>query len=179
MKTRAEIYGQEAAGLLRTVSMYPGVLRSQLCRFYPGREEKTGTLLSYLERQGRIIQAEAGGYFLYGRESASPDHGLIRAVWVLLDFIGRVEFHSPGDFPVKLLFFADGELYEVIYAAAGRETLITQVMVKHGDSGGRRIVLVEEPEQITAIDFPGISGFCTVGGSGKVSYYKKQTEGGT
>ena len=43
------------------------------------------------------------------------------------------------------------------------------------DSGSRRIVLVDEPGQIPLLEFPGITGFCTVDGNGNVSYYKKST----
>ena len=39
MKTRAEIYGNEAADLLRTVTMYPGLSEQQLLCFHPGKEE--------------------------------------------------------------------------------------------------------------------------------------------
>ena len=53
MKTRADIYGQEAADLLREVSMYPGLSEGQLARFHPGREEKVRNLLAHLQRQGR------------------------------------------------------------------------------------------------------------------------------
>ena len=67
MKTRAEIYGNEAADLLRTVTMYPGLSEQQLLCFHPGKEETAKALLSHLERQGRIFQAESGGYFPAGQ----------------------------------------------------------------------------------------------------------------
>ncbi len=44
-------------------------------------------------------------------------------------------------------------------------------------SGGRRIILVDNPEDIRRIDCPGISGFCTVDAAGQVHYFKKT--GGT
>ena len=52
MKTRAEIYGNEAAALLRIVTMYPGLNMQQLLCFHPGKSETAKTLLSHLERQG-------------------------------------------------------------------------------------------------------------------------------
>ena len=88
MKTRAEIYGNEAADLLRTVTMYPGLSEQQLLCFHPGKEDTAKALLSHLERQGRIFQTESGGYFPAG-QSAKIDRALVRAVWVLLDFIQR------------------------------------------------------------------------------------------
>ena len=81
-------------------------------------------------------------------------------MWVLLDFICRVDYHAPADFPVKLVFFADGELYEIAYIAAGQEALVCHAL--RGNKGGsRRIMLVDTPAQIAKIDCPGISGFCT------------------
>lgn len=100
MKTRAEIYGNEAAALLRIVTMYPGLNMQQLLCFHPGKEEIIKTLLSHLQKQGRIFQTDTGGYFPSGW-AAKSDNSLIRAAWVLLDFIGQVEYHAPGDFPVK------------------------------------------------------------------------------
>ena len=60
MKTRAEIYGNEAAALLRIVTMYPGLNMQQLLCFHPGKEEIIKTLLSLLQKQGvffKLIQA--------------------------------------------------------------------------------------------------------------------------
>ena len=88
MKTRAEIYGNEAADLLRIVTMYPGLCEHQLLCFHPGKEDTAKALLSHLERQGRIFQTDGGGYFLAG-QTPKTDHVLVRAVWVLLDFIRR------------------------------------------------------------------------------------------
>ena len=48
MKTRAEIYGNEAAALLRIVTMYPGLNMQQLLCFHPGKEETAKALLSHL-----------------------------------------------------------------------------------------------------------------------------------
>ena len=94
MKTRAEIYGNEAADLLRTVTMYPGLSEQQLLCFHPGKEDTAKALLSHLERQGRIFQTESGGYFPAG-QSAKIDQALVRAVWVLLDFIQRADTMLP------------------------------------------------------------------------------------
>lgn len=149
MKTRAEIYGNEAAALLRIVTMYPGLNMQQLLCFHPGKEEIIKTLLSHLQKQGRIFQTDTGGYFPSGW-AAKSDSSLIRAAWVLLDFIGQVEYHAPGDFPVKLIFFANGELYEIVYAASGQEALINHAL-RDDRSGGRRIILVDNPEDIRRI----------------------------
>ena len=111
MKTRAELYGHEAVGLLRDITMYRVLEKEQLLRLYPGKRGKIENLLAYLTKQGRI-------FFVDGRYCASldcaeqTDRGLLAAVWVLIDFIEQVEYHSVSDFPAKIIFFAEGEVYE-------------------------------------------------------------------
>ena len=118
---------------------------------------------------------QSGGYFPAG-QPAKLDRALVRAVWVLLDFIRRAEYHAPADFPVKLVFFADGELYEVACVEDGQEALVCHAL--RGNKGdSRRIILVDSPAQIAKINCPGISGFCTVEENGQTHYFKKA--GGT
>ena len=93
MKTREQIYGQEAAGILRDVSMYRALTEMQLLKLYPHKESKIRNLLSYLQKQGRIVQR--GGYYRIPADAEeSIDHGLSKAVWGLTDFMEQVEYHS-------------------------------------------------------------------------------------
>lgn len=173
MKTRADIYRQEATELLRLISLYPGIMQSQLAGFFPDKDSTVITgLLSHLRRQGRVEQRSSSGWFSYG-SPFQTDCGLIQSVWVLLDMISRVEYHSPGDFPAKIIFFSNGELYEIVYAAAGREILVSHALKQETRQESRRIVLVEDTEQIPRLDFPNIVGFCTVSPSGQVQYYQR------
>lgn len=89
-----------------------------------------------------------------------------------------MEYHSPGDFPAKVIFFSGGEIYEIVYVAVSQEALITHALKQDARQDSRRIVLVEEPDQIPLLDFPGIAGFCTVSSSGQVLYYQR-ANGGT
>lgn len=163
--------------ILRIINLYPGVQERQLYGFFPGREEKIRTLLSHLKKQGRITHLDTGNLFPYGKQTVSSDVGLLRSVWVLLDFIDRAEFHSTSEFPVTIIFFADGELYEIVYVAIGQETLISHALSNKREAIGRRIVLVDDPAQISSLSFAGISGFCTADNAGNINYYKK-TNGG-
>ena len=177
IKSRADIYGMESAELLREITMYPGVNIQQLHKFHPGKEDKISNLLSHLTKQGRIARKPGGGYFPTGKDTPSQDRNLPRAVWVLLDFIDRVEFHCVSDFPVSITFFADGEVYEIVYAAYGQEVLVSQVMKSRKDQSCKRIVMIDALSQMSALDFPGITGYCTVDSPGNVHYYKKPNGG--
>ena len=105
MKTRAEIYGNEAAALLRIVTMYPGLNMQQLLCFHPGKEEIIKTLLSHLQKQGRIFQTDTGGYFFSGCGAKKNNH-LICAARGLLVFFGAGENHAPDEVSGMILFFS-------------------------------------------------------------------------
>ena len=109
MKTRTDLYGQEAASLLRDISMYRALAEEQILRLYPGKQDKIKNLLAYLVKQNRIWHTD-GLYCAAPDGTEELDRGLLAAVWVLADFIDWVEYHSVGDYPAKIIFFADGQV---------------------------------------------------------------------
>ena len=173
MKTRADIYGREAKSLLRDITLYRALTGEQVLRLYPGKRVVMKNLLSYLTKQGRIHHID-GLYCAAPECAVEPDRGLLAAVWVLADFIDRVEYHSVGDYPTKLVFFADGEVYEVIHAAQGKEVIISYVLSAPGDQPSKYLVLVDDPSQIEQLQIPHASGYCTVSPEGDVQYYQKE-----
>ena len=173
MKTREQIYGQEAASILRDISMYRVLTEEQLLRLYPGKRSKVQNLLSYLTRQGRIWHMD--GLYCAAPECAGDvDKGLLAAIWVLADFIDQVEFHSVGDFPAKVIFFAEGEVYEVIHAASGKETLFNYILSKPAEEISSYLILLDRPEQIPELNVPNVRGYCTVSPDGEVQYYQRE-----
>ena len=115
----------------------------------------------------------AGGYFPAGiRPKLTRRLSGRCGSW---DFIQRADYHAPADFPVKLVFFADGELYEVACVEDGQEALVCHSL--RGNKGGsRRIIVVDSPAQIAKIDCPGISGFCTVSQDGQTYSFQESRE---
>ncbi len=173
MKTREQIYGQEAAGILRDVAMYRALTKEQIMGLYPGKQSKVENLLTYMVHQGRICRC--GEYYCPDEQSGENiDNGLLAAVWVLIDMIDQVEYHSSGDFPAKIIFFAEGEVYEIVYAEPGKEALINHVLSSPGDEPSKYLILVDKVEQIKELNCPNIAGFCMVSPGGQVQYYKKE-----
>ncbi len=172
MKTRAQIYSHEATGLLYDISNYRVLKEEQLLRLYPDKRSKVKNLLDYLTKQGRIFRV--GDLYCANPECADNiDQGLLSAVWVLADFSDRMEYHAIGDFPVKIIFSADGEVYEIVHAESGREALLTYVMGQERKEPPHYIVLVDDVEQIAELDLPNVNGYCTVSPDGTVQYYQK------
>ena len=105
MKTREQIYGKEAAALLRDITTYRCIKHQQLLKLYPGKERQIDSLLVHLVRQGRVFHnTDTDTYFDSPDMQTDPD--MLSALWVLADFSGRTDYHSSDEFPVKLIFFA-------------------------------------------------------------------------
>lgn len=174
MKTREQIYGMEAAALLRDITTYHYMKRGQIVKLYPGKERQVENLLSHLVRQGRIFYDAAADAYSDSRE-ASPDAELLAALWVLSDFGDKAEYHSTDKFPVRVIFFADGETYEIICVPPDKEALILHAISHSPDQdSGKQLILVENAAQISGIELPN-AVFCTVdAASGTVQYYRKE-----
>ena len=150
MKTRTELYGKEAKSLLRDITMYRALTEEQVLRLYPGKRETMKNLLSYLTKQDRIYYID--GLYCPTPECAEDvDRGLLAAVWVLADFIDRVEYHSVAEYPAKII-----------------------VLSSAGEHPSRYLVLVDDPGQIEQLQIPHASGYCTVSPEGDVHYYQKE-----
>ncbi len=173
MKTREQIYSAEANGLLRDITSYHYMRHDQLLKMYPGKESKIDNLLRHLVKQGRI-QYDAAGDMYHDGSAAGPNEGTLAALWVLIDFIDKAEYHSPTDFPALLGFMAEGEYYEVLYIANGSEALTEYALMGQNSNAGSRIVIVEGVEQIPQLTISGVRGYCTVDvESGTVHYFKQ------
>ena len=174
MKTREQIYRREAAEILRDITTYHYILHEQLLRLYPKKKRDViDNLLTYLVRQGRIFYDSDRDWYHDGTE-ANVDAEMLAAIWVLVDFIERTEYHSATDFPVKLLFFAEGETYDVVYISPDKEVLLEQALLKSGEENGKRILIVENTEQVEHLYIADVVAYCTVSEAGEIRYYKQE-----
>ena len=114
--------------MLHNISLYPGLTEEQLCRFFPEKEATAKTLLAHMLKEGRIFCAGNDRYYANREVQSNADKDLSRCVWVLLDFIDQVEYHTVGEFPAAILCFANGELYEIVPIPQGKETMICQLL---------------------------------------------------
>ena len=149
LKNRAAIYQREAAEMLHNISLYPGLTENQLCRFFPEKEATAKVLLAHMLKEGRVFCDRNGGYYANQEAQNGADKDLSRCVWVLLDFIDQVEYHTVGEFPAAILCFANGELYEIVPIPQGKETMICQLLRQPQKDAGKRIVVVDDAAQMT------------------------------
>lgn len=102
MKTREEIYEIEGAALLRTISTYHTLTYEQVIRTFNRKPETIRNLISSLVKQGRIFY-DPDSNLICDRANRvdTPDHAIIAAYWVLLDFDKALVYHTSGEFPVS------------------------------------------------------------------------------
>lgn len=173
MKTREEIYEKEGAALLRTISTYHTLTYEQVIRTFNRKPETIRNLIPSLVKQGRIFY-DPDSNLICDRANRvdAPDHAIIAAYWVLLDFDKALVYHTSGEFPVTITFFSEDEEYEIIYVQPGQELLINHVLSKAKVSANR-LLIVSSPEQANQLHIPNVITFCIVEQDGKVKYYRK------
>ena len=100
---------------------------------------------------------------------------MLSALWVLADFGDKYEYHSTDAYPSKIMFFADGEIYELICVPKEKIGLILHAIRMSNDGDcGKKILIVEDTSHIDEIDLEDAI-FCTVDvETGEVQYYKKE-----
>lgn len=175
MKTRESLYSKEAAELVRTISLYKSLTCGQVFRLFPSKEKAIKNLLTHLIRQKRVVYNPNTERISANEEyDEHPDSGMIAAFWVLLDFIDDAEYHTASNYPVKISFFSCSELYEIVYVPHEQEIMMNHAMAAKEEEPPKRLVVAENPDQMSRIDIPGMIAFCIVSPEGKVNYYKLQ-----
>lgn len=159
--------------ILRELSMYKTITKKQIYLLHPGRENKVTAILKMLENQRRITVTDTTIEYIH---KADTDTGMIKALWVLTDFIANTDYHSVSEFPAKLSFLSYGKEYAVIYAETGKETLISQIIQKNYSLNLIYIVIVDAQDRISTLALPDNTVFCTVSEDGITNYFKRQGE---
>lgn len=179
MKSRNQIYRGEGERLLKLITTYHALQYEQVLQFFIRNRDSMKSLITSLIKQRRIYYDSEKDLLCDSQEASdSPDYGMIAAIWVLLDFPKTVVYHTSGEFPVKLHFFSQDEVYEVIYVSPGQEALINHVMGSLPDGDANRLIILESEQQATKIFMDGVTAFCVVNPEGTVNYYTKQKKRG-
>ncbi len=175
MKSRNQIYKGEGESLLRLVTTYHALQYEQVLQFFTRNRDSIKSLITSLTKQGRIYHDNERDLLCDTPEAAdSPDQGMIAAFWVLLDFKKAVIYHTSGEFPVKLHFFSQDEVYEVIYVGLEQEALINHVIESLPAADANRLVILESEKQANMLSFDRVVAYCLVSPDGTVHYYQKQ-----
>ena len=111
--------------VIKWLSQYGPLPKTQVVRLLKDKSPTTAErLLNRMKRDQRI--ADVGdGYYLGLDPYCTPDQRIILAVWVLLQFIDRVEplSHYPATYPSQLFFLKENTGYEIVVLYEGEQHL--------------------------------------------------------
>ena len=166
-------YVKDTEEIIRVLSVYRIISYGQVYKMFPGKESIMKPLIMRLARENRIIYDNEKELLAYNKECLKEyDSGMAAAVWVLIDFLDSANFHTAGEYPVKIAFFADDEYYEIIHVPPEREIIINHVLSCNNKEPPKRIIIVDDPAQIPKINIDNTVCFCTVDENGEIEYYK-------
>lgn len=125
----------------------------------------------FIDQEAQLVAASEEGYTAWER-------GAVQSFWALLGIMDqkKVEEHflaPKEEYPVRIIFVGDGELYDIVYVAEEDIQLANQMFARKRIEGCGHIVVVEKPEDIAGIQIPDVIGYCTVKEDGSIEYYRK------
>ncbi|MCD7884733.1 MAG: DUF5697 family protein [Lachnospiraceae bacterium] len=173
------IQKETEADLQRLVRKYNVLSKRQLYAYFAldGREGRVGRALKALEREGMA-------YILEGMVAANEtsykawERGREQAFWVLLSLMGQMKVaeHFPvsaEEHPVRIVFTADGGLYDILYVPESDVTLTNRLYLGGKKEEGSHVIVVESAGYIRQIHVEDTIGYAKVKEGGEVEYYKK------
>ena len=169
-KIRGDDYENPRPDLLARSQRHPA--QKQILGLYPQKDEQLKNLLSYLCKQKRLFLVD-GFYSLTPELPKDRDRGLEAAVTVLADFMEQVEYHAAGEYPVKIIFLAGGEVYEILYAEPGKEAILNLLLARPEQEPPARLVILEDAAQVDLLAIPNVRAYCLLDGDGSVQYLQE------
>jgi len=153
------------------ISMFERIQKNQLVKLFEN-EKFAYKLIKKLISKKKIFESEDKRFLSTSQEYLEkPNESMRKSIWVLIDFIDKIDFYSVSNFPCQIVFISKNELYEIIYIKSGEEMIINQYCKINRNEDIKRIIVIDNLEQIRRINIETAISFCLVKGN-KTDYYK-------
>ena len=144
--------------VIKWLSQYGPLPKAQVVRLLRDKSPTTAErLLNRMKRDQRI--ADVGdGYYLGLDPYCTPDQRVILAVWVLLQFIDRVEplAHYPATYPSQLFFLKENTGYEIVVLYEGEQHLPR--LLQHREEDLKYIFVLPKIQMVHQLVLPRAVG---------------------
>ena len=140
-----------------------------------GRDHFVGKAFKALEKERQVfIHPELEVVAASEEAIAAKDLGTMKAVWVLVDVMKKkqVEEHFPAskeEYPVRIVFYGEGEIFDILYISEAEVTVVNNLFSRKKIDSCGHIIVVENPDYISAIHIADVIGYCVVKKVGKSS----------
>lgn len=164
----------EIKRMRKFISEYKVVKLEQFDRYLYNKEPRIKHIIRSHMMKKDMLYVSEGMCSTNADWRAGYDPGLIKALWVMLDFCEDAEYDSVAEYPSKLRFSRSGEIYDVCIAEQGKEQSLNVFCSKFITEPCRFLVIVEDKKQISKLTFEGIAAYCMVAEDGEVKYYRNE-----
>ena len=143
---------QDERYLLKWLSQYGVMTRVQAVKMLQKPDKISEKIIRNLLRERRIAELYKGEYLAMD-ELCKVNNKMILAVWVLLQFIDKVEpmSHYPATHPSQLFFLKENVGYEVVVLYEGEESL---AMLLQQSDEVKYIIVVENIGMVARVPLP-------------------------
>ena len=173
-------FKERAEAVLDFMDTYEVVTSNQLNKFFPGDEKA----IDYLIRCGKLHISTDESQISNDSEPRL-NKPLIAALGILADIFEKVQAHARAAPPVQISFLThNNDYYEIIYVGYGLEAMVTasfearntaKVREKGHIYPTKRMVIVEDINQMERLLIPGTVRFAHVQPDGRLVYYKARS----
>ena len=157
---------QEEQYIVRWLTQYGALAKTQVVRMLRDKPPQTAEKIIRNLKRELMISDIVGGYYLGVDPMCQPDQRIILAVWVLLEFIDKVEpmAHYPATYPSQLFFLKEEMGYEIVVLYDGEQHLtrllqpeedLKYILVLPHISMTRELVLPPAPCLFATVDYDG------------------------
>jgi len=181
MNERTE-FAQKGEKILGFLDIYGALKYEHLEKFFPHSKK----VVNHLIKNQRLYESPDITY-VSADQGFRPDKCLMAALGVLVDLLEKVQSHTRATAPAQISFITySGDYYEIVYVGYGMEVMVsasfgTQLVAKTqlkdyesyaGADTVKRIVIVEDKNQMERLQVPGITRFALIQPDGSLSYFK-------
>lgn len=157
---------QEEQYIVRWLTQYGALAKTQVVRMLRDKPPQTVEKIIRNLKRELMVYDISGGYYLGVDPMCQPDQRIILAMWVLLEFIDKVEpmAHYPATYPSQLFFLKEEVGYEIVVLYDGEQHLtrllqpeedLKYILVLPHISMARELVLPTAPCLFATVDYDG------------------------
>lgn len=157
---------QEEQYIVRWLTQYGALAKTQVVRMLRDKPSQTAEKIIRNLKRELMVYDVSGGYYLGVDPMCQPDQRIILAMWVLLEFIDKVEpmAHYPATYPSQLFFLKEEVGYEIVVLYDGEQHLtrllqpeedLKYILVLPHISMARELVLPPVPCLFATVDYDG------------------------
>jgi len=169
-------FNKKGEAILDFLDAYEVVKREHIEKFFPNSEK----ILNYLIKNQRLYKSSDEIYVSI-THNHRPNKSIITAMSILADIFEKVQSHIKATAPAQISFVThSGDYYEIVYVGYGMEAMIAaayetqltarQLSTSYVDTT-KRMVIVEDKNQMTRLQIPGLVRFILVQPDGSLSYF--------